>query len=103
MIHILGIIFFLIEWYIIKHTVYFKYKTYYTKTELSPIIVRRWHLYVMFLFNMIPYFNIVFYIIFIVGWCIKYADNGNRFPNNTCWRIKSPLLSKVSNFLNKEV
>lgn len=104
MIWIVSLILFVLEVYILKHTVWFRYdftRYGYKKepTKPEPIIVKLWHILVLAVGN-IGYLCWITLPVFISFYLKKAIDDGCGNSSNTYWRLQIGWVQKLGRLLN---
>lgn len=108
MMWIIGLLLFLLEFWILKHTTYYTYKYEYTnwrgkynKSEEQPITLKVWHVILLFIFN-IHFMSLVFLFIFIAFYIYKISEMEYDKEDRTYWRLRVKN-NRFFDFLNKKV
>ena len=109
MMWIIGLLLFLLEFWILKHTTYYAYEydfsysraSNWNKLEEQPITLRIWHIILLFIFN-IHFMSLVFLFIFIAFYIFKISEIDDYKQSNTYWRLRVKN-NRFFDFLNKKV
>lgn len=98
--YIIGIIMFVFQVYILKHThsvelIGEKFKDKYND-NLKPLDIPLYIILLMLIATAIPYAWIISTVVFWVVWCKKYSDPDGVYTYNiyTYWRLKDNFLMK---------
>ena len=93
-LHILGIIFFIIQWWCLKHTYTWYRASLADNCHWEKYDVRRLNLVGLIGVNLLPAINVVYFIVF---WIILYAETEERPSYKRTIRLLPPeeLESKV--------
>lgn len=109
MMWIIGLLLFLLEFWILKHTTYYAYEydfsysrvSKWNKLEEQPITLRIWHIILLIIFN-IHFMSLVFLFIFIAFYIFKISEIEDFKYGNTYWRLRVKN-NRFFDFLNKKV
>lgn len=95
---IIGLISFIIQIYVLKHTYTTEVKgiTYFDWEKAEKIGVPLWVVLIMLIISIIPIINIIEVIIFWIIWLKHYSDPDGCYSNTwyTYWRFKDRFFSR---------
>lgn len=108
MIWIIGLLLFLLEFYVLKHTVWFRkyasssYGCIGRATKPEPVTIKLWHILALAAGN-IGYLCCITLLLFIVLYIKKAVDDGFGTYNNTYWRLQIGWVQKLGKLLSMPI
>ena len=110
-----GIVCFLIEWYLLKHTYCYSYEGNYCygnkkrRTELKKLPVKVWHIICLALLALIPVINLIGFSMFIGYYIVACVDIEHSIyetywvPKDRVCMLVYKLVRKLYSFMNKSI
>lgn len=103
MVYIIGIIIFLIEIYILKHTTCINFRRISGPYRLSRVEKVQTKLSLKLKYIILLIIGNIGNLCFITGVLFLYLYICKANDRNTKWRIRSPTIIKLNRFLNKQI